>query len=121
MSNKELGQASLTGISDQQMLAKVDALVARGEDMADGKIQPENDSDRSQMLWTLLGRVLDQQNAEQKEELDKIHQNWRGRWHAELQTKYNKPTTRLPSEFPTFEQMLRDLEFIYRQIVPLVH
>ena len=121
MAKEKTGQEKLTGIPDQQMMAKLDAVVARGADMADGKILPENDEDRGMMWWTLLGRVRDRQNSEQKEELDKIHQNWRGRNFAELQTKFGKPTLHLPESFPTYEQMLKDLEFIYKLIVPTVH
>lgn len=119
--SKDLGQKELTGISDQQMLARVDALVARGEEMADGKIIPKDDEERSLMWWTLLGRVRDKQTALHKEEMDKIHRNWSGRRHAELQIKFNKPTARLPDSFPTYERMLKDLEFIYKHLVPSVH
>ncbi len=109
------------GVSDQKMDAMMDAILARGQDMADGKIQPESNDDYSMMWWTLLGRVRDQWTPLQKEKMDKIHENWRGRGHAELQLRHNKPTAHSPDEFPTYEQMLRVLEMIYRQIVPLVH
>lgn len=121
MSNSKLGQEPLTGISDQQMHAKLDAILARGEALADGSILPENDEDRSIKIWTLLGRVREQWTAQHKEEMDKIHLNWSGRRFAETQIKFNKPTAKLPDEFPTNETMLRDLEFIYRTIVPVVH
>lgn len=119
MSKKDL--KDLTGVSDQQMHARLDARLAQGEDMADGKILPENDEDRNLMLWTLLGRVRDKWTVQHKEEMDKIHLNWSGRRFAEMQVKFNKPTAKQPDDFPTADQMLRDLEFIYRTIVPLVH
>ena len=120
MSNSKLGQKELTGISDQKMLARVDVLVTRGDDLADGKIAPETDEDFSLMLWTLLGRVRDQWTNSHKEQLDYIQLKWRGRSFAEMQVKFNKPTRHLPDSFPTYEQMIRELQVIYRQIVPLV-
>lgn len=121
MNKSSLGQEALTGVSDQEMHAKIDAILARGEAMANGEILPETDEDRNQMLWTLLGRVRDQWTPLHKEEMDKIRLNWSNRRFAETRVKFNKPTAKLPDEFPTYEQMLRDLEFIYRTIVPLVH